>query len=82
MDLPQAKAPKQYADAHGVNRGGTARKDETPTGEQPPLDTEALDEGLLAFVQSTQCRRRIWAAAFESPNEGLNREHSHSRDPI
>ncbi|KAH9840189.1 P-loop containing nucleoside triphosphate hydrolase protein [Rhodofomes roseus] len=64
---PQAKAPKQYADAHGVNRGGTSHKDDSPTAEQPRLDTEALDEGLLVFVQSVRCRRRIWADAFESP---------------
>ena len=70
MDLPRAKAPKQYAEAHGVNRGGTARMDHSPTADQPHLDAEALDEGLLAFVQSTQCRRRIWAEAFESPVEG------------
>ncbi|KAH9912363.1 P-loop containing nucleoside triphosphate hydrolase protein [Fomitopsis serialis] len=64
---PQAKAPKQYAEAHSVNHGGNTCKDDVPAGEQPRLDTEALDEGLLVFVQSVRCRRRIWADAFESP---------------
>ncbi|KAH9842930.1 P-loop containing nucleoside triphosphate hydrolase protein [Rhodofomes roseus] len=63
----RAKAPKQYADAHGVNRGGTSCKDNIPTGQQPRLNLEAVDEGLLAFVQSVKCRRRVWAEAFESP---------------
>ncbi|KAH9929200.1 P-loop containing nucleoside triphosphate hydrolase protein [Fomitopsis serialis] len=63
----QAKANKEYADAHGINRGGTSRKDGVPASKQPCLDPDALDEGLLAFVQSTTCRRRVWADAFESP---------------
>ncbi|KAH9915831.1 P-loop containing nucleoside triphosphate hydrolase protein, partial [Fomitopsis serialis] len=64
---PQVKANKQYAEEHGVNRGGTSHQDSAPSGKQPGLDAEALDEGLLAFVQSTRCRRRVWADAFESP---------------
>ncbi|TFY52110.1 hypothetical protein EVJ58_g10196 [Rhodofomes roseus] len=63
----QRKANKEYADAHGVNRGGMSCKDDVPNGTPPCLDPEALDEGLLTFVQSTSCRRRVWADAFESP---------------
>ncbi|KZT69352.1 P-loop containing nucleoside triphosphate hydrolase protein, partial [Daedalea quercina L-15889] len=61
----QAKANKDYAEAHGVFRGGASREDSPPDGTQPDLDLEALDEGLLTFVQSTTCRRQVWANAFE-----------------
>ncbi|KAH9913599.1 P-loop containing nucleoside triphosphate hydrolase protein, partial [Fomitopsis serialis] len=64
---PQVKAGKDYADLHGVNRGSSSRKDASPQGKQPPLDPESLDEGLHTFVQSTHCRRRVWAEVFESP---------------
>ncbi|KAH9836597.1 P-loop containing nucleoside triphosphate hydrolase protein [Rhodofomes roseus] len=64
---PQVKAGKDYAELHGVNRGGSSGKDAPPQGTQPPLDPESLDEGLHTFVQSTHCRRRVWAEVFESP---------------
>ncbi|KAI0349083.1 P-loop containing nucleoside triphosphate hydrolase protein [Trametes cingulata] len=57
---------REYAKAHGASRGGSKREDALPTGAQPILDPEVSDEGLLAFVQSTSCRRRLWAQAFES----------------
>ncbi|KAI0365875.1 P-loop containing nucleoside triphosphate hydrolase protein [Pilatotrama ljubarskyi] len=60
------KETREYAKAHGANRGGSKRDDAPPTGAQPVLDSEASDEGLLAFVQSTSCRRRLWVQAFES----------------
>ena len=62
------KGPKGYAEAHGVKRGGV-KKDDGLTGpaEQPPLDAEALDEGLLVFIQTTLCRRKVWLEVFESP---------------
>lgn len=41
--------------------------DDVPDGDPPRLDPESSDEGLLTFVQSTTCRRKIWAQAFESP---------------
>ncbi|KAI0360945.1 hypothetical protein OH77DRAFT_1543271, partial [Trametes cingulata] len=70
---PQAatgRVPKGYAKSHGINRGGTACQDAVPQlqpEEMPHLDPEADDEGLRAFVQTTTCRRDIWASVFESP---------------
>lgn len=60
----------EYARAHGSTRGGTDKKDERPDGVQPQLNPEAADEGLLTFAQSVECRRKVWAAAFESPLSG------------
>ena len=63
-----AKETREYAIAHGVNRGSSRRLDGPPTGEQPRIDLDRADESLLTFVQSTRiCRRRIWAEVFESP---------------
>lgn len=61
------KAPKGYAEAHGRKRGGTKKLDAlVGPPNQPPLDVEALDEGLLVFVQTTLCRRKVWLTVFES----------------
>ncbi|KAI1784235.1 P-loop containing nucleoside triphosphate hydrolase protein [Ganoderma leucocontextum] len=61
------KDVREYAVAHGVNRGNSRKEDDLPEGEQPRLDLERPDESLLTFVQSTTCRRGIWAKVFESP---------------
>ncbi|KAI0651872.1 P-loop containing nucleoside triphosphate hydrolase protein, partial [Trametes meyenii] len=62
------KEVREYAQAHGAERGGSKKCDAHPTGSEPVLDPEsAADEGLLAFAQSTTCRRKVWAKAFESP---------------
>ncbi|KAJ3540607.1 hypothetical protein NM688_g6204 [Phlebia brevispora] len=71
VDRKKAQARKQYAEAHGVNRGGLKHLDSVPTGAQPPLDLNAEDEGLLSFVQSTLCRRAIWAEAFDNDPKSL-----------
>lgn len=61
----QTKAIKKYAIEHGLQRGVSAEMDNLPLqGEHPPLDVEREDEGLLTFVQSTKCRRSVWANAF------------------
>ncbi|PIL24782.1 transporter [Ganoderma sinense ZZ0214-1] len=69
-DTPATKRdPKQvreYALAHGLARGASSKTDDTPTGDQPPVNEDDDDEGLHAFVQSTVCRRKVWAVAFES----------------
>ncbi|CDO70074.1 hypothetical protein BN946_scf184601.g27 [Trametes cinnabarina] len=66
------KATKDYAANHGINRGGTAGDDAVPSeGKEPVLDVEADDEGLLVFMQTRQCRRKIWATVFESPLSAL-----------
>lgn len=62
----EAKDASDYALSHGLGRGGTACHDDVPRGVQPSLNPEALDEGLLMFVQSVQCRRKVWAKAFEA----------------
>ena len=56
---------KVYAQEHGYGRGWRSKEDALPTGDQPSLNTEREDEGLLTFVQSTICRRRVWAEAFD-----------------
>ncbi|KAH9949019.1 P-loop containing nucleoside triphosphate hydrolase protein [Amylocystis lapponica] len=62
----KAKANKEYAQAHGVARGGSQRRDQAPSGELPALDPEAADEGLRVFVQSTRCRREVWGRIYNS----------------
>ncbi|KAJ6543665.1 hypothetical protein B0H10DRAFT_2388101, partial [Mycena sp. CBHHK59/15] len=65
-------APKQgkdYAVSHGQKRGsfrGTddAKPPSTPGEEDVPSD--ALGEGLYAFVQATICRRRMLAVIFKN----------------
>ncbi|KAI0073144.1 P-loop containing nucleoside triphosphate hydrolase protein [Panus rudis PR-1116 ss-1] len=57
---------KDYAKSHGMNRGGLKKDDSSPTAPQPLLDVEVADEGLLVFVQSTSCRREVWAKAFDA----------------
>lgn len=64
---PDTKETRQYARMHGAHRGGSNKDDDPPDGTPPLLNPESSDEGLLTFVQSTTCRRRIWALAFESP---------------
>ncbi|EMD35105.1 hypothetical protein CERSUDRAFT_75403 [Gelatoporia subvermispora B] len=41
----------------------------SPLAVQLPIDTDAPDEGLLAFVQITLCRRQVWRTVFESQEE-------------
>ncbi len=59
-------ASKAYAKNHGLSCGSQDQNDDVPSGEQPELNMEAMDEGLLVYVQSTTCRHVIWATAFES----------------
>lgn len=60
-------AGKEYARAHGIERGGTKKLDSVDRSQEPlKADPDADDEGLLAFVQTTACRRRLWASVFES----------------
>ncbi|KAH9897008.1 hypothetical protein C8Q73DRAFT_780555 [Cubamyces lactineus] len=63
----EPKEAREYARSHGVGRGGTSHDDAPPNGQQPLLDPEDPDEGLLTFVQSVSCRRLVWAEVFESP---------------
>ncbi|KAH9839458.1 P-loop containing nucleoside triphosphate hydrolase protein [Rhodofomes roseus] len=64
------KTPKNYAKRHGIDRGSSAGPSHDTVldpADNPIVDHEAADEGLLAFVQSTQCRRKIWQEMYESP---------------
>lgn len=56
---------KEWAVMHGVKRGGHDGNDDIPAGRPPTVDACADDEGLLAFVQSVTCRRKVWAEIFE-----------------
>lgn len=60
---------KEWAITHGLKRGGSSGNDNVPTGKSPVVDACAADEGLLAFVQSVTCRRKIWAEVFESTRD-------------
>lgn len=62
----ETEAIKLYAFEHGARRGLSDKCDDVPAGVQPILDTGREDEGLLAFVQSTSCRRAVWALAYEN----------------
>ncbi|KAH9910453.1 P-loop containing nucleoside triphosphate hydrolase protein, partial [Epithele typhae] len=62
-----ARLVQTYAHDHGVNRGSSAKDDAIPSGPQPPLDLDSDDEGLLVFVQSVTCRRKVCGRVFESP---------------
>ncbi|KAH9914216.1 P-loop containing nucleoside triphosphate hydrolase protein [Fomitopsis serialis] len=67
------KVPKDYAKRHGVNRGSSAGSNSDGIlnpADQPKINHDAEDEGLLAFVQSTQCRRKIWREIYECPASG------------
>ncbi|KAH9901535.1 P-loop containing nucleoside triphosphate hydrolase protein [Cubamyces lactineus] len=67
-----SQVPKDYPIKHGLSRGSTSMQDGVPTlptEEQAHLDLDANDEGLRVFVQATTCRRKIWAAVFESPQQ-------------
>ncbi|KAH9853976.1 P-loop containing nucleoside triphosphate hydrolase protein [Lenzites betulinus] len=56
------KIKKNYAEAHGLLRGNSSElKDAVPSGVQPALSLDAIDEGLSVFVQSVECRRKVWA---------------------
>ncbi len=68
---------KEWAISHGLKRGGNNGNDNAPVGQSPILDVCAADEGLLAFVQSVSCRRKVWAQVFESTRDpGTRLRHS------
>lgn len=60
------KDTKEYAIAHGVQRGGTDKQDSVPKTKPLDLDPEDEDEGLRVLVQNTTCRRKICASVFDS----------------
>ena len=62
-------ASKHWAVTHGLKHGGHGGDDAVPMGQPPSLDLLADDEGLLAFVQSVTCRRKVWAKIFECAQE-------------
>ncbi|KZT71233.1 P-loop containing nucleoside triphosphate hydrolase protein, partial [Daedalea quercina L-15889] len=67
------KAAKGYAVLHGLNRGCSSSCANVPLdpSDQPPIDPDAEDEGLLAFVQSTTCRRDVWRQVYACPAPGI-----------
>ncbi|KAJ2990544.1 hypothetical protein NUW54_g8438 [Trametes sanguinea] len=66
--LASRQSSREYANAHGLRRGTHAGSHDTPpSGDQPSLDPDSPDEGILAFVQSVRCRRDLWLAAYDSP---------------
>ncbi|EIW73976.1 P-loop containing nucleoside triphosphate hydrolase protein, partial [Coniophora puteana RWD-64-598 SS2] len=61
------EASRAYAVAHGRNRGGLSRQDDLLTAQEPEVDLDTPDEGLLYFIQTTACRRRILTKVFDNP---------------
>ncbi|OJT07078.1 ATP-dependent DNA helicase Q5 [Trametes pubescens] len=60
-------AKKKYAEAHGIKRGSQGGEcDAPPDGDQPPLNPDSADEGLITFIQSVECRRTVWAKVYDS----------------
>lgn len=72
----EKKMLKEYARSHGVKRGSCERLDERPSGVHPPFNPDANDEGLLRFVQATECRRTVWAEMYEAKGMGA-RKYQH-----
>ncbi|KAF6743050.1 P-loop containing nucleoside triphosphate hydrolase protein [Ephemerocybe angulata] len=61
------KEKKVYAARCGVERGAYGGKSDAISPEdqtEPRINTDADDEGLLAFVQTQKCRRRVVTAVF------------------
>ncbi|KAH6876462.1 P-loop containing nucleoside triphosphate hydrolase protein [Coprinopsis sp. MPI-PUGE-AT-0042] len=67
------KELQAFALANGVKRGAHGgKKDEVvgqPCEKQPKADAE--DEGLVAFVQTTVCRRRIITMVYENVHSSV-----------
>ncbi|GJF00844.1 hypothetical protein PsYK624_171460 [Phanerochaete sordida] len=66
---------KAYARLHGGERGGIGRRDIVFAGVQTSLNLNADDEGLCTFVQTTQCRRKVWVEVFDGNPEHLRESH-------
>ncbi|KAJ7067778.1 P-loop containing nucleoside triphosphate hydrolase protein, partial [Mycena amicta] len=57
---------KAYAQARGALRGSTKKTDTLTTHEQPPIDLELANEGLIGFVQTTLCRRLVLKEVYNN----------------
>ncbi|EIW77928.1 P-loop containing nucleoside triphosphate hydrolase protein [Coniophora puteana RWD-64-598 SS2] len=65
---PNKAASKAYAAAHGRNRGACSEKDELEhLQDEPDVDVDAADEGLIHFVQTTGCCCALLAKVFRNP---------------
>ncbi|OCH84388.1 hypothetical protein OBBRIDRAFT_808273 [Obba rivulosa] len=72
----RAKAPKDYAKMCELNHRSSRQVDTIHLlSSQPLIDSEATNKGLLAFVQTMKCRRKVWGAVFESSSED---HHAHA----
>lgn len=67
------KKAGQHAVAHGVKRGHyAARNDEITRLDEPDdIPKDAPKEGLFAYIQTMQCRRKVIARVFgNEPSSG------------
>ncbi|KAJ3525895.1 hypothetical protein NMY22_g10385 [Coprinellus aureogranulatus] len=66
------KQVKAHAEKNGVKRGGVGGKTDGVVGEKRNLEPDewAVDEGLLAFVQSMLCRRDIVTKVYRNKITG------------
>ncbi|KAJ3523707.1 hypothetical protein NMY22_g11325 [Coprinellus aureogranulatus] len=64
------KEVNAHAIANGVKRGSSSAKNDAVVGACRDLEPNASspDEGLLAFVQTTACRRRIVTKVYRNKN--------------
>ncbi|KAF5313671.1 hypothetical protein D9611_010068 [Ephemerocybe angulata] len=64
---PKPDSAKDYARDRGVLRGGhNPTTDGTGNGEDIPLDSLSIDEGLYTLVQTGTCRRRVLTRVFRN----------------
>lgn len=69
----EKREAKKYARLHGIERGGLKKRDAVAKDVETPLNILAEDEGLCAFVQTTQCRRKIWAQMYDNNPDDLRK---------
>jgi hypothetical protein len=79
QDGRSQKEKKEYAAAHGLQRGRRDGKtDAVVTALQPSIAHEAEDEGLRAFVQTGLCRRKLTREIYD---DAATSEYDEVRGP-
>ena len=66
------KEVKTHATRNGLQRGSSSGTKDAVVGGRRDVEPDALaiDEGLLAFVQTTLCRRRVVTAVYQNQIAG------------
>jgi superfamily II DNA/RNA helicase len=67
----KGKQRKEFAEARGSRRGDASGQHDTIIlKEQPPIDEDAMDEGLFVLVQTGICRRKVLTEVFGNKTPG------------